>query len=180
MYNLVDENNRAWHAGKSFWRGLTDINSASIGIELVNPGHHHGYRAFAPLQMTTLKKLLHDLIARHRLDARTCLLAHSDIAPGRKEDPGELFPWENLAKENLGLWPKPESTDYAHAEDHDVQEMLRTIGYDCPNTGVYDPSMRAALVAFQRHYEPRNLTGTPERETIARLRALGRMMKESA
>jgi N-acetylmuramoyl-L-alanine amidase len=174
VFRLVDENKRAWHAGQSVWRGLADMNSASVGIELVNPGHQYGYRPFPAAQIAALKNLLRDIIQRHKMNPKTCLLAHADIAPGRKEDPGELFPWEELAKEGLGLWPAPQAGDYGHAEDDEVQKLLRAIGYDCPDTGAYDRATRAALLAFQRHYEPDNLTGTPERETIARLRALVR------
>lgn len=179
LYNLVADERRAWHAGKSFWAGIEDINSASIGIELTNPGHQFGYRAFWPAQMIVLKQLLRDLIAGHKLDATTCLLAHSDVAPDRKEDPGELFPWQDLAEEGLGIWPKTTPADYGHAEDDEVQDMLRAVGYGCPNTGVYDRAMRAVVLAFQRRFEPENLTGTPERETIARLRALIRMQNKA-
>ncbi len=174
IFQLVDEDKRAWHAGISFWRGVTDMNSASIGIELVNPGHQFGYRPFTPQQIRSLKPLLRQIIERHRLSAKTCLLAHADIAPMRKEDPGELFPWRDLAQQGFGLWPSPQSVDYGHAEDEDVQVLLRSVGYDCPTGTGYDRATRAALLAFQRRYEPNNLTGTPEKETVARLRALSR------
>jgi N-acetylmuramoyl-L-alanine amidase len=175
IFQLVDESNRAWHAGKSFWRGITDINSASIGIELVNPGHHNGYRTFPVAQIAVLKGLLRDIAARHGLSLSFAPLGHSDVAPTRKQDPGELFPWQALAQEGIGLWPVPHREDYGHAEDGEVQNFLRAIGYDCPATGAYDPPTRAALLAFQRHYHPENLTGTPEAETVARLRARARM-----
>jgi N-acetylmuramoyl-L-alanine amidase len=175
VFQLVDEDKRAWHAGKSFWSGVRDMNSASIGIELVNPGHQFGYRVFPVPQIAALKDLLCDIIKRHNLRAVDALLAHSDIAPGRKEDPGELFPWQELAKDGFGLWPQPEAIDYAPTRDDEVQNLLRIIGYDCPASGDYDRSTREALLAFQRHYEPNNLTGTPEKETVARLRALIRM-----
>jgi N-acetylmuramoyl-L-alanine amidase len=177
IFKLVDESKRAWHAGKGSWRGVTDINSASIGIELVNPGHQFGYRPFPAAQIAALKVLLRDLIQRHNLSPTQCLLAHADIAPTRKEDPGELFPWEELAKTGLGLWPEVQVNDYGHADDAGVQDLLRKIGYDCPRSGAYDRETRPALIAFQRHYEPDNLTGTPERETIARLRALSRCLQ---
>ena|SRR3984957_14565021 len=180
VFHLVEEDKRAWHAGESCWRGVRDMNSASIGIELVNPGHQFGYRAFPVVQIEALKKLLREIIARHKLNAQTGLLAHADIAPGRKEDPGELFPWEKLAKEGLGIWPAPKPEDYGDAEDDEVQNLLRAIGYDVPTTGAYDLATRAALLAFQRHYQPDNLTGTPERETIARLRAVVRLSGNQA
>lgn len=175
IFRLVDESKRAWHAGQSFWRGVTDINSASIGIELVNPGHQFGYRAFAAAQIAALKDLMRDIIRRHNLSAVHAPLAHSDIAPARKQDPGELFPWGTLAEDGFGLWPQPQAADYGHAEDGEIQNLLRGIGYDCPATGTYDRPTRAALLAFQRHYHPDNLTGTPEPETVARLRALAQI-----
>ncbi len=178
VFMLVNENSRAWHAGKSSWRGVTDLNSASIGIELVNPGHQYGYRPFANAQIGALKVLLADIMTRHRLPP-SALLAHADVAPERKEDPGELFPWRELAEAGIGLWANPVESDYAFAEDGEVQEMLRGIGYECPASGAYDQPTRAAIIAFQRHYHPENLTGTPERETVARLRSLKRILAES-
>jgi len=178
VFILVDESRRAWHAGESFWQGVTDINSASVGIELVNPGHQNGYRPFPDAQIAALKKLLHEIVTRHRMDAKSCILGHSDIAPGRKEDPGELFPWENLAKDGLGLWPKVLPADYGTGdpEDGEVQKLLMKVGYRCPDTKAYDRETRAALIAFQRRFEPDMLTGTPEKETVARLRALARLL----
>jgi len=176
IFQLVEKSRRAWHAGKSFWCGITDINSASIGIELVNPGHQFGYRPFPAAQITALKDLVKDIIKDCHLDAVTAPLAHADVAPERKEDPGELFPWQELAGNGIGLWPAPVATDYRFADDSEVQELLRAIGYDCPASGSYDRQMRAALLAFQRHYHQDNLTGTPEKETVARVRALRRLM----
>jgi N-acetylmuramoyl-L-alanine amidase len=176
VYHLVDEDKRAWHAGKSFWRGERDMNSASIGIELVNPGHMNGYRPFPLAQISALRELVQDILKRRGLPPASTLLGHAEIAPMRKEDPGELFPWRDLAAEGLGLWPAPAEADYAPCDDAEAQNLLRAIGYDCPDSGAYDRAMRAALLAFQRRYEPDNLTGTPERETIARLRALKRVM----
>lgn len=176
VFRLVEEDKRAWHAGKSFWRGITDVNSASIGIELVNPGHRNGYRAFPLTQIVALKKLLRDIMQRQKLSPTHALLAHSDIAPTRKEDPGELFPWQALAEDGLGVWPLPKPEDYGLASDEDLQNLLRTVGYDCPATGAYDRPTRAALLAFQRRFHPENLTGTPEAETMARLRALKKLL----
>lgn len=178
VFRLVDESKRAWHAGKSFWRGITDINSASIGIELVNPGHAFGYAPFPPAQIAALHELLGDIVKRNKVNPRSALLGHADIAPGRKEDPGELFPWQDLAHAGFGRWPKPEPGDYAPIREAEEQSLLRAIGYACPESGLYDPATRFALLAFQRRYEPENLTGTPERETIARLRALARMTEK--
>ena len=158
VFQLVDEANRAWHAGKSFWRGITDMNSASLGIELVNPGHEFGYRPFPAAQIAALKNLLQDIKQRHGFGP-DFLLAHSDIAPSRKEDPGELFPWKNLAAEGLGLWPE------AVAGTGDVASLLRKIGYDTEN-------LPAAIKAFQRRYEPENVTGVAGEGTLGRLRGV--------
>ncbi|MGB9153113.1 MAG: N-acetylmuramoyl-L-alanine amidase [Alphaproteobacteria bacterium] len=160
---LVDENKRAWHAGKSFWRGITDINSASIGIELVNPGHEFGYRAFPAIQIAALKIAMHDIIERHNMNAATAPIAHSDIAPSRKQDPGELFPWQELAKEGLGIWPIPK--DFTQATEAEIAGLLNTIGYDTT-------APREALLAFQRRFHPENLTGNATPETVARLRGV--------
>ena len=168
VYRLVDEESRAWHAGKSFWRGVTDINSASIGIELVNPGHEFGYRAFPVAQIAALKILLRDIIARRAFNPRTCLLAHSDIAPTRKQDPGELFPWQELAQEDLGVWPDVSEEDFA--PDNSAEILLNGIGYD-----VTVPA--AAILAFQRRFYPDNMTGHFDPQTLARLHAVNRQMK---
>ena len=172
IIQLVDESKRAWHAGKSYWRGITDMNSASIGIELSNPGHPHDYQPFPVAQIHALKNLIRDIVQRNNLDAALALLAHSDIAPTRKEDPGELFPWQDLAQEGLGLWPEPEEQDYASFDDREAAVLLRAIGYDCPVDTFKDPIAQATLLAFQRRYHPQNLTGVADAETVARLRAL--------
>lgn len=105
VYQLVAEQHRAWHAGVSFWKGERDINSRSIGIELVNPGHELGYRAFPQIQMQALADLAHEILARHPIPPDR-VLGHSDVAPGRKRDPGELFDWQWLAGQGIGVWPK--------------------------------------------------------------------------
>ena len=176
VVQLVDDAKRAWHAGESQWRGITDMNSASLGIELVNPGHQFGYKSFPKAQIKSLIELMQLLIKKHKLSGTLAPLAHADIAPLRKEDPGELFPWQELAEAGLGLWPRPLKEDYGHAEDSEVQRVLKALGYDCPETEAYDRKTRAVIVAFQRRYEPLNLTGTPEPETVARMRALLRLM----
>lgn len=177
IVQMVDEDKRAWHAGVGAWRGVTDINSASIGIELINKGHQGGgYHPYPQAQIAALTVLLRDIIARNNLDPVLSLIGHSDIAPTRKEDPGELFPWQQLASVGSGLWPEPNATDDVYADDAEVQQLLRRIGYDCPDHGAYDVPTRAALLAFQRRFEPNNLTGTPERTTIARLRAVVRQL----
>jgi N-acetylmuramoyl-L-alanine amidase len=160
---MVPEISRAWHAGQSFWRGKTDLNSASIGIELVNPGHEFGYRPFPPPQITALKKLMHAIISRHGMNPLTAPLGHSDIAPSRKKDPGELFPWQELARNGLGAWPTP--TNFSTGTNAECLELLKVIGYD---TSV----SRDAILAFQRRYCPSLLTGEAYSETLSCLRAL--------
>jgi N-acetylmuramoyl-L-alanine amidase len=169
VIQLVDERNRAWHAGKSFWRGITDLNSASIGIEIVNPGHEFGYRPFTASQISALKPLLREIIARHNMAPLTCLLGHSDVAPSRKEDPGEFFPWKEFAQEGLGLWPQTDKSDLSPANEGEVASLLATIGYD--TTEIAD-----AILAFQRHYRVEKLTGQADAETVARLRTLKQSM----
>lgn len=177
IVRVIEESQRAWHAGVSYWRGVTDMNSASIGIELANPGHPYGYRPFPAVQIAALTELLFDIVERNGLNAQTCLLAHSDIAPTRKQDPGELFPWKGLAQAGLGLWPEPGPDDYRDCEQREIVRLLQTIGYFCENdSSLESPVARAALLAFQRRYYPEGLTGEPDGETIARLRALTRLL----
>lgn len=173
LYHLVAEERRAWHAGVSFWQGCTDLNSASLGIELANPGHEFGYRPFPAPQIAALKSLLRDIQQRYALP-HTAFLAHSDIAPRRKEDPGELFPWQELAKEGFGLWPSPEAADYAPWESAEIAPLLRRIGYDAP-----DDDFAPCLRAFQRRYHPQHLGLPPDAETVARMRVLARLSANS-
>jgi len=139
VYALVEEQNRAWHAGVSFWRGATGLNDRSIGIEIVNPGHEFGYRPFPAVQMTGVRDLCRGILARHDIPARN-VVAHSDIAPDRKQDPGELFDWRWLAGEGIGLWTE------AFAPPGDLMEDLGAIGYDV--------AAREVITAFQRHFCP--------------------------
>ncbi len=152
LYALVNENLRAWHAGLSFWRGHTDINSRSIGIELVNPGHEYGYRQFPQPQVDALIELGLNLVKRHPIPARN-VVGHSDIAPSRKQDPGELFPWPNLALRGLGAWPRAEACG-----DLPLMDALTLWGYDVADE-------QAAITAFQRHYRPSAINGRDDSET---------------
>jgi N-acetylmuramoyl-L-alanine amidase len=162
VYAHVPEERRAWHAGISHWRGDTDINARSIGIEIVNRGHDHGYRPFPPAQMAAVAVLCRDIMGRHGI-APENVLGHSDVAPARKCDPGELFDWQGLARLGIGVWPEPRPGD----DDGDgVAGLLGRYGYD--------PACPQALLAFQRHFHPQSLTGEPDRETVRRLRALVR------
>lgn len=172
VYQLVKEECRAWHAGVSFWAGARDINSCSIGIELVNPGHERGYRNFPELQMWALAELCREIVARHPIAPRR-VLAHSDVAPGRKRDPGELFDWEWLAGQGIGVWPAPVDSDAASQPDIlSLQTDLASFGYDVPQTGIYGVQTRAVVTAFQRHFRPSNVDGVADAETVALLQHL--------
>jgi N-acetylmuramoyl-L-alanine amidase len=168
---LVDEGRRAWHAGVAAWAGASDINARSIGVELVNPGHEFGYRAFPEAQMAALIALCRDILARHPVPAAR-VLGHSDVAPLRKQDPGELFDWARLAGEGIGLW-----TDDGAPRDpvpplDEIQAGLARFGYAVPRSGRLDAETRAVLAAFQRHFRPAAITGAPDAETVGRLDAL--------
>jgi N-acetylmuramoyl-L-alanine amidase len=145
VYAHVPEARRAWHAGVSFWAGATDINARSIGIELVNPGHEFGYRDFPDAQIEALITLCHGILLRHPI-ASARVLGHSDVAPARKEDPGELFPWARLAKAGIGRWPQGIASELG-------PEALQHYGYD-PNA-----PRESVVRAFQRHFRPRRLDG---------------------
>jgi N-acetylmuramoyl-L-alanine amidase len=156
VHALVEERHRAWHAGVSFWRGATGLNDRSIGIEIVNPGHEFGYRPFPPAQMQAVQALCHGILARWPgIEARN-VVAHSDIAPNRKQDPGELFDWRGLAAAGIGLW-----SDFFGAPG-DLGADLAAIGYDM-NLAEAD-----VIIAFQRHFLPDHLTGVADPQTAGR------------
>jgi N-acetylmuramoyl-L-alanine amidase len=175
LYTLVAEERRAWHAGVSFWKGERDINAVSIGIELVNPGHEHGYRDFPKAQVQTLIGLLTEIRGRWEIpDAR--ILGHSDVAPERKQDPGERFDWRGLAEAGHGLWVEPLSAPGAPLGLGDegtgvfaLQAGLTRLGFDCAPSGQYEPRTAAAITAFQRHWRPGRVDGIADGETRARL-----------
>jgi len=166
---LVPEARCAWHAGLSFWAGRRGINSASIGIELVNPGHEFGYRPFPEAQMAALEELCGGILARHPIPARH-VLGHSDVAPRRKTDPGELFDWQRLARAGIGLWPEAATTEVASLDE--AQRLLAAIGYEAPQTGVQDALTRDIITAFQRHFRPSRCDGALDAETGARIAAV--------
>ena len=152
VVRLVDEAKRAWHAGVSFWRGHKDVNSASIGIELDHPGHAGGYRAFSDAQFEALVPLLARMVKHHDIP-RANVVGHSDVAPGRKIDPGELFPWDRLAEYNLCL-PRPEKLEQGDPFDNDASFYLalERFGYDITNG-------HRAVEAFQRRWRPERIDG---------------------
>ena len=174
IYRLVAEDRRAWHAGVSYWRGLRDINSVSIGIEITNPGHEYGYRAFPQSQIDAVITLVRDIMTRHALDA-AAVVGHSDIAPGRKIDPGELFPWQALAREGIGMWPTLSGTKHLITADQ-AMKQLSMIGYATPlsSDGGADilPSPNDVIAAFQRHYRPRKIDGILDGETLALIQTI--------
>ncbi len=155
---LVREDMRAWHAGVAYWRGHDDVNARSIGVELVNPGHEFGYRPFPEVQVTALILLAAAIVRRHGIPARN-IVGHSDVAPSRKQDPGELFPWARLARAGLGLWPEPLSAD-----PEDVTMMLADFGYNTDEAG--------SIAAFQRHFRPSRIDGVADEETAGLLAGL--------
>jgi len=153
---LVDEDRRAWHAGDSYWAGETDINSRSVGIELVNPGHEFGYRPFPDAQMEALIALAGDILARYPIPPWR-VLGHSDVAPARKQDPGELFDWPRLAAAGIGVWPAGPVADAA-ADAEAVARDLAAIGYRMADGA-------AVVAAFQRHFRPARFDGRIDAET---------------
>lgn len=179
LYAHVPEELRAWHAGQSSWGGQSDINSRSIGIEIVNPGHDWGYRAFPEPQIARLIALSREIVARHAIPPER-VLGHSDVAPARKQDPGELFPWERLAAAGLGLWPHAVGSASAVGADASserilaLQSKLSRIGYGLDATGLYDEPTRLVVTAFQRHFRRRSVTGEADAETVALIEALAR------
>jgi N-acetylmuramoyl-L-alanine amidase len=173
VYRLVPEDRRAWHAGVAFWRGETDVNGRSIGIELVNPGHEFGYRPFPAAQMAALRVLAAGIVARHGIPPLH-VLAHSDVAPSRKQDPGELFDWHGRAAAGIGAWPAPTAADDGGYDTAAVRGLLARLGFDVPHGTAWDDGARAALTAFQRHWHPERTGRDPDGETVRRLRALVR------
>ena len=175
VFRLVPEERRAWHAGVSVWKGERDVNAASIGVEIVNPGHDHGYRDFPPAQMLAVAALLDGVRERWTIpDAR--ILAHSDVAPGRKIDPGERFPWAWLAGQGHGLWVEPyvsPGEPLSQGEEgvgvFALQAGLNRLGYDSAPSGQYDEHTQTIVRAFQRHWRPEQVDGIADGETRARL-----------
>lgn len=151
VWCLVDEDRRAWHAGVAWWAGETDVNSRAIGIEIANAGHSHGYRRFPEAQMLAVMALCRGIIARHRIPAHR-VLAHSDVAPGRKIDPGHLFDWRGLANSGIGLFP--ERLVPAVLSAAEAVAALARIGYRTGAPDFADPTSRMALDGFRRHWEP--------------------------
>ncbi|WP_028878802.1 N-acetylmuramoyl-L-alanine amidase [Terasakiella pusilla] len=162
IFQLVAEEKRAWHGGVSHWRGDSNINDRSIGIEIVNPGHEWGYRPFPDAQINRVVQLCQAILSRHPHIPPRNVIGHSDIAPARKQDPGELFPWQHLAAHGIGLWPTDLSTATNEGE---IDRLLSDFGYD-------PQEPQASLIAFYRHFQPDALQTPDLEKSRAILRAL--------
>jgi N-acetylmuramoyl-L-alanine amidase len=186
VYQLVDESQRAWHAGESQWDGRTWLNSSSLGIEIVNPGYTDGpngrvWYPYSEAQVSALISLLKDIRSRYRIDPRN-YVGHSDIAPSRKLDPGPLFPWRRLAQEGFGIWPDANEVARYQARFQVnppsaswYQQQLARLGYGVPQTGEFDVATQQVLAAFQMHYRPERFDGLGDAQSAAILQVLGNM-----
>jgi len=180
VYQLVDESRRAWHAGLSQWFDRTDLNSSSIGIEIVNEGRSgDGWAPYPPAQIRTVIALLRDIIKRHQIKPLN-IVGHSDIAPQRKIDPGPLFPWKQLADAGIGRWYNASNAHQYEQEflQHGmpdiawIQGELARVGYTVPRNGELDKATRNVIAAFQMHFRPSRHDGLPDAQTVGILKAL--------
>jgi N-acetylmuramoyl-L-alanine amidase len=179
VYQLVDDSRRAYHAGESSWQGNTQLNAASIGIEIVNRGNRDGpWEDYPPAQVDAVVALVKRLVREYGVKPDH-IVGHSDIAPQRKLDPGPRFPWKRLADEGLVPWPDA-AVVAAKRPDYEsnlpsvewFQARLERVGYDAPTTGLLDAETRRVIAAFQMKYRPDRFDGTPDAETAAMLDAL--------
>jgi len=180
IVQMVQESRRAWHAGRAVWAGETDINSRSIGIEIANPGHEHGYPDFPKRQIAAVTALCRSIQTRHTIPP-VRVLGHSDVAPSRKQDPGEKFPWRTLYDSAVGHWVKPAPItaggrlltlgDRGDAVTA-VQEQLHDYGYGVAVSAHYDSATYDAVAAFQRHFRPERVDGATDESTRNTLRDL--------
>ena len=173
IFNLVSDERRAWHAGQSFWAGRRHLNDTSIGVEIVNPGHEFGLKYFPEAQIEAVITLSQNLMTTYSISASN-VLAHSDVAPRRKRDPGELFPWERLATAGVGLWPDIVSNRRQGQRPGliEAQRMLAKWGYACPETGAMDQDTLACVAAFQRRYRPSRVDALFDVDCAERLGSL--------
>jgi N-acetylmuramoyl-L-alanine amidase len=177
VFAIVPEDKRAWHAGRSWWQGEDDLNSRSIGIEIVNGGHDFGLPPYPDVQIAAVIELCQAILARWPIH-RTRIVAHSDIAPARKDDPGERFPWERLAKAGVGIWPTvqasaPDGPVLREGDDSAAVEALRddlaSMGYHILGQGAFDAELTTVVRAFQRRWRPESVTGEADTGTLARI-----------
>jgi N-acetylmuramoyl-L-alanine amidase len=184
VYRLVNEDRNAWHAGESSWYGRTFINQRSIGIEIVHPGWQPNAKGenghpYPDAQIEVVAKLTRDIAQRHGILPEN-IVGHSDVAPGRKVDPGPSFPWKKLAQMGVGRWfDENLATKYqaeyvrnGHPDAGWFQRQLKRVGYAVPESGYFDQKTLAVISAFQAHYRPELVTGKPDAQTAARLQAL--------
>lgn len=179
VVQMVREGDRAWHAGRGSWRGRSDINSCSIGIEVVNPGHAYGYPDFADVQIEAVILLCRDIAGRHAIRPER-ILAHSDTAPGRKIDPGEKFPWPRLYAAGVGHYAEPVpigggrllSLGERGQPVEALQSMLALYGYGVEIGGIFDAATETVVAAFQRHFRPERVDGVADRSTVETLHRL--------
>ena len=177
LYKIVDEKYMAWHAGISSWKGKQNLNNNSIGIELENKGHGINYERFTKSQIKKLEELIELLLRKYKLKTKN-VLAHSDIAPNRKFDPGEKFSWESLAKKNLAYWPKLKKIEdneirfqlgQKNKEIFKIKNRLRKIGYQCSKNENFDISLKLVIEAFQRRFLPEQINGILDRKVCERI-----------
>lgn len=177
LYKIVEENKVAWHAGVSFWKGEKNLNSSSIGIELENQGHGREYKPFTNSQLLALEKLIKRIKIEYNLNIID-IIGHSDIAPHRKSDPGELFDWERLAKKKLAFWPKVQKQkkdmDFLQIGEKsqrvsEIKRKLKKIGYKCSNNNTYDLSLKLVVEAFQRRFLPDRINGIIDEKVYAKI-----------
>ncbi|MBL4617791.1 MAG: N-acetylmuramoyl-L-alanine amidase [Robiginitomaculum sp.] len=170
VFALVAEESRAWHAGIAHWRGVTDINNISIGIEIVNGGHDFGLHEFPHAQISAVIKLCQDILQRHDISPAN-IVGHNEIAPNRKLDPGEKFPWEKLARSGIGIWPEPKSQTTIIDLD-EAKTCLQAIGYDVQNNDISGEPEHCLLSEFQRRYRPQQVDGLLDQQTSSLLRQI--------
>jgi N-acetylmuramoyl-L-alanine amidase len=188
VYRVVDERNRAWHAGQSSWEGRGDVNSRGVGIEIVNGGHDFGLPPYPDAQIGSVIALVRDILQRNRLDP-TRVVGHSDIAPARKADPGEHFPWKRLAEAGVSIWPDTRGGekivckrgDRGHTV-HDLHAALAAFGYappedDAPDSAHFSEETEAIVRAFQRRFEPQRIDGVVRAGTMDALEALVELLE---
>ena len=174
IYRIVDEQSRAWHAGAASWLGEGDVNSRAIGIEIVNGGHDFGLPDYPRAQIDAVIALVRDILGRRQLKPSQ-VVGHSDIAPERKQDPGEKFPWKLLADAGAAIWPEPGAAPSpGETAIITLQTQLAAIGYAVGQSGAMDSQTKAALIAFQRRFRPALIDGAPDDETRRLLAALAR------
>ncbi len=179
IVQTVPEAKRAWHAGIAYWAGATDINSCSIGIEIINRGHDWGYPDFPGRQIAAVTALCRGILLRHDMPMHR-VLGHSDVAPARKKDPGEKFPWHSLAHSGVGHWVRPapvvrgDSIKLGAEGEHvmALQHALARYGYGVSPNGLYDATTMEVVTAFQRHFRPERVDGVTDHSTLTTLRAL--------